>query len=668
LKTAIITYSFVAAVLLLPQAIMAQQKDSVTTLKKVTVASQKKKQPFNAITPAQSLNRQTLQQIDAPSVGDAARFFSGVLVKDYGGAGGLKTVSVRSLGAQNTGVNYDGIPVSDAQTGQIDLSKYSVTFVQSIDLQQANAQTMLQSARGYASAAMLSINTLSFSTEALQQNRWQVGMKTGSFGLWQPAAGVNLVLPKHMAIGAHAEGVFSKGNYPYYIDNGSASLNTRRENAGVRSFQGEINLLKQFADSATWQVKLGSYNSSRGLPGAVIFYNERSVQHLWNSDYYVQSRYRTCFNNNKTGLLVSAKASRSYTKYIDPDYLNSTGGLDNRYTQYEYYLSAALSQSILEHLAISASSDAAYTKLNSNMPGFAWPTRKNFWNSIAFNYAHPLWQLNGNALLTTVNDQVRSGAAANTINKLTPSIAFNGKLTAQSPFMFRLFYKHVFRMPTFSDLYYRLVGNVSLLPEYARQYNAGIVYSTNFKGVLKHLNISVDAYYNSIKNKIVAVPTKNLFVWTMLNLDKVSIKGVDITAEADGAVNERVSWFARLAYTFQHALDVTDPSSVTWKNRIPYTPDHSGSGLASVSYRQWTAGYSFLFSGLRYVLGENNPYNEVDGWGVHDVFVARQLHIKQYTLQVKGECNNLTNQKYDVVRYFPMPGRSWKLSLLFNNL
>lgn len=668
MKTAIITYSYVAALLLLPGALFAQQKDSVATLKKVTVASQKKKQPFTAITPAQSLSRQTLQQIDAPSVGDAARFFSGVLVKDYGGVGGLKTVSVRSLGAQQTGVSYDGIPVSDAQTGQIDLSKYSVTFVQSVDLQQANAQTMLQPARGYASAAMLSINTLSFSTEALQQNRWQVGMKAGSFGLWQPAAGVNLVLPKHLAIGINAEGVFSKGNYPYFIDNGPASLTTKRENADVRSFQGEVNVLKQFADSATWQVKLASYNSSRGLPGAVIFYNERSVQHLWNSDYYVQSRYRKFFNNNTTGLLVSARASRSYTKYIDPDYLNNTGGIDNRYTQYEYYLSAALSQNIWEHVTVAASSDAAYTKLTSNMTDFVYPTRKNLWNSIALNYARSLWQLNGSALLTTVNDQVKTGAAANTINKLTPSVAFNGKLSAQSPFMLRLFYKQVFRMPTFSDLYYRLIGNASLLPEYARQYNAGIVYSTNFKGVLKHLSISADAYYNSVKDKIVAVPGKNLFVWTMLNLGKVSIKGVDVTAEADGAFNERVSWFTRIAYTFQHALDVTDPSSVTWKNRIPYTPDHSGSALASVSYRKWTAGYSFLFSGVRYVLGENNPFNQVAGWGVHDVFVTRQLHIKQATLQIKGECNNITGQKYDVVRYFPMPGRSYKLSLLFNNL
>ncbi|OQP50218.1 hypothetical protein A4D02_26675 [Niastella koreensis] len=654
--------------MLWPAILFAQQQDSVKTLEKVTVGSQKKKQTFTAITPAQSLSRQTLQQINAPTVGDAARFFSGVLVKDYGGVGGLKTVSVRSLGAEHTGITYDGIPVSDAQTGQIDLSKYSVTFVQSIDLQQANAQTMLQPARAYASAAMLSINTLSFSTEALQHNRWQAGLKAGSFGLWQPAAGMNLVLPKHMAIGVNAEGIVSKGNYPYYLDNGTSSTHAKRQNTDVKSFQGEVNLLKQFADSATWQVKLSGYNSSRGLPGTVVFYNDRSAQHLWNEDYYLQSRYRKYFNHNKTGLLVSAKATRSYTRYIDPDYLNNTNGLDNRFTQYEYYASAALSQLIGERLTASASSDAAYMKLNSNMADFVYPTRKSFWNNVALNYARPLWQLNGSALLTTINDQVKSGKAAGTINKLTPSFAFNGKVSAQSPFMLRLFYKHVFRMPTFNDLYYRIIGNVSLRPEYARQYNAGIVYASPVKGVVKHLSISVDAYYNSIKDKIVAIPGKYLFGWTMLNLGRVSIKGVDVSTEADGAFSEQVSWFTRMSYTFQHALDVTDPASATWKNRIPYTPDHSGSALASVSYRKWTAGYSLLFSGLRYVLGENNAYNQVEGWGVHDVFVTRQLHIKQVAMQVKGEVNNITHQKYDVVRYFPMPGRSWKISLLFNNL
>jgi outer membrane receptor protein involved in Fe transport len=213
-------------------------------------------------------------------------------------------------------------------------------------------------------------------------------------------------------------------------------------------------------------------------------------------------------------------------------------------------------------------------------------------------------------------------------------------------------------MPTFTDRYYRLLGNASVKPEYARQYNAGIVYAT------KHLNISADAYYNSIKDKIVAIPGQNLFVWTMMNLGKVQIKGIDVTAEADGRITRQLTWFARAAYTYQQAQDMTDPKSSLYKDRIPYAPDHSGSALASLRYGQWTAGYNLLFSATRYVLGENNPFNELDGFGVHDVFVSKAFR----QVSIKAELNNITNQYYDVIKFYPMPGRSYKISLLFNNL
>jgi outer membrane receptor protein involved in Fe transport len=234
--------------------------------------------------------------------------------------------------------------------------------------------------------------------------------------------------------------------------------------------------------------------------------------------------------------------------------------------------------------------------------------------------------------------------------------------------MLRFFYKHIFRMPTFNDLYYNFVGNSALRPEYARQYNAGITWSRQFRGGIRQFSISADGYYNTIKDKIIAVPNKNLFIWTMLNLGKVDIKGLDITTEVNGNISPAVRFTARIAYTWQQALDMTDPASVTYKNRIPYTPDHSGSGLLSFQYHHWSAGYSMLFAGTRYTLGENNPSNELDGWATHDLFASCLLHLKFFAMTIKGEVNNITDQRYDIVRYFPMPGRSFKIGLLFNHL
>jgi vitamin B12 transporter len=645
----------------------AQSGDSAKVLNKVTVSAQKKKSTFTAVTPLQSLNSETLQQLNAPSVGDAARYFSGVQVKDYGGVGGLKTVSVRSLGAAHTGILYDGVPVSDVQTGQIDLSRYSTTFVQSIDLQQAQLQQLLQPARAYSYGAVLAINTPAMYVNTLAERQWRGGLKAGSFGLWQPYGGIQLPLAKKMSINISSEAVFSKGDYPFTIKNGTATEKSNRQNGDMRSLQGEINLSKLFNDSAFLQVKLSAYHSSRGLPGAIIYFNDRSVQHLRNKDLYFQNRYRRSIAQN-TGWLITGKYTRNYTRYTDPDYLNNNGGLDNRYTQQEVYTGTAIDHRIGDHFTMAASSDVAYAWLSANMPGFVQPVRWSFWNNVALQYNGRLWQLSGSLLLSTVDDDTKTGTAAATINKLTPSLAANLRLGESSPFMARMFYKHVFRMPTFNDLYYNMIGNSSLRPEYARQYNAGLVFSKPFNNAFKHLTIGIDGYYNLVNDKIVAVPNKNLFSWTMLNLGKVDIKGVDVTAEISGQLTGAVSWFTRMAYTFQRAIDITNPSATTYKNTIPYTPDHSGSGLLSLQYAQWSGGYSLLFSSTRYIIGENNPFNQLDGWGTQDAFLSWSKNMKTLRMQLKTSVDNLLNKQYDVVRNFPMPGRSFKISLQLNNL
>ena len=124
----------------------------------------------------------------------------------------------------------------------------------------------------------------------------------------------------------------------------------------------------------------------------------------------------------------------------------------------------------------------------------------------------------------------------------------------------------------------------------------------------------------------------------------------------------------RIAYTYQQATDVTDPASSSYKNRIPYTPDNSGSAMASLTYKYWSGGYNILFSGYRYTLGENDPFNQLPGWVTQDLFISRMFTGKHFTSTIKAEINNITNKYYDVVKYFPMPGRSFKIGITIHNL
>jgi outer membrane cobalamin receptor len=87
------------------------------TLKTVTIFSDRS----NSVTPVQTLNGVALERMNSLSVADAARYFSGVQLKDYGGLGGLKTLNVHSMGANHLGVFYDGIELGNAQNGTVDL-------------------------------------------------------------------------------------------------------------------------------------------------------------------------------------------------------------------------------------------------------------------------------------------------------------------------------------------------------------------------------------------------------------------------------------------------------------------------------------------------------------------------------------------------------------------
>ncbi|HLX92470.1 MAG TPA: TonB-dependent receptor plug domain-containing protein, partial [Puia sp.] len=509
----------------------AQKHDSSALLHKIIISAEKKPAGFKAPVAEQSLSREFLENLNTESVGDAAKYFSGVLIKDYGGTGGLKTISTRSLGAFNTSILYDGITVADAQTGQIDLSKFSSTFVQSLQLDQANPQQLPLPARAYSSASVLSIFSSAFNTANFSQDKWQMGLKQGSFGLWHAFAGLYFPFSGSLVASANLEATESRGNYPYTVNNGMFSEELRRANSDLRSFLGEFNIVKRFDDSSQLQMKCWSYNSERGLPGSTIFFNNNSAQRLADNDIFFQSRFHKKLGI-ATELLVSLKFSSTITGYRDPDFLNNSGGLNDHYYQNEEYTSLAISHGFGANFKASIASDFAVTHLNANIQNFATPTRYSFWNNIAAEYAEKHWQFNASLLNSTFVDHAANETGTINRNQLTPGLAVAYKPASSGPWLFRAFYKFIYRLPTFNDLYYTYTTSVNakLQPENTWQYDVGIVYNNHFNRQLEQLSLSTDVYYNSVRDKIVSVPSVNLFQWTVLNLGRVSIKGIDVAA------------------------------------------------------------------------------------------------------------------------------------------
>ena len=169
-----------------------------------------------------------LQNLSTTSVADALKYFSGVQIKDYGGLGGLKTVNVRSLGSQHVGVYLDGIRITNAQNGQVDLGKYSLSNMESVSLYNANRNERLQSASEYASAA----------TVYMQTRRPDRTMLTGEYGLGSfglQKAKLYFALKNWLFVDGEYQ--HSDGDYKFRFQSASEDTIGRRHNSDITFYR-----------------------------------------------------------------------------------------------------------------------------------------------------------------------------------------------------------------------------------------------------------------------------------------------------------------------------------------------------------------------------------------------------------------------------------------------
>ena len=212
-------------------------------------------------------------------------------------------------------------------------------------------------------------------------------------------------------------------------------------------------------------------------------------------------------------------------------------------------------------------------------------------------------------------------------------------------------------MPTFNDLYYSELGRRDLKPEKTDQYNLGLTYSVSVEKWLPLLSFTADFYHNDVLDKIVAYPNQGIF-WTIINKGKVAIDGMDLTAEATFQPWEEIGIVLGTNYTYQRALDVTDPADRLYNNQIPYTPRVSGSGKGAIETPWVNVSYSLLWSGHRYAVNQNYIENRLPAYADHSISVNHTFKTKKHSIYGSFEVLNLLNTNYEVVRWYPMPGRS----------
>lgn len=617
--------------------------------------------------PAQVLAGQELKRLNVVSVADAVRYFSGIQIKDYGGVGGLKTVNIRSMGTQHVGVFYDGVQLGNAQNGQIDLGRFSMDNMEAISVYNGQKSNIFQSAKDFASAGALYMTTRRPVFDSTKRNNLRLSFKTGSFGTANPSALWEHRFNDNLDAQLSAEYLYTTGRYKFsYRKLDGYDTTEVRRNGDVSAVRAEGGLFGRI-HNGEWRAKVYFYNSERGYPGASVREEPGKFRHedrQWDRNLFAQGSLRRHFGKHYS-LMVNAKYAYDFLHYLsDPREDVSTMYVDNRYHQQEGYLSVANELRIRDWWRASLSADVQANTLSSDMTDFAYPTRLTVLGAAATAIDFERFKMQASLLYTFIHDHTRyAGAAAGDRDEWTPTVIAQYKPLRNEELSLRAFYKRIFRMPTLNDLYYTFIGNKYLKPEYTTQYNVGAVYGRNFRrGIVRRVEVQADAYFNQVKDKIIAMPTSNQFQWTMLNLGYVEILGVDASAQLQWKFGP-VAVNTRLNYTYQEAKDRTDPASEWYGGQIPYIPWHSGSVVVGGVWRDWDLNYSFIYTGERYESRANTPANHAQPWYTSDLSLSRNIRFRRSSLRVTLEVNNIFNQQYEVVQCYPMPGTNFKVKL-----
>ena len=613
----------------------------------------------------QTLKGAELQRLNALSVADALRYFSGVQLKDYGGVGGIKTINVRSMGSQHTAVYYNGVQLGNAQNGQVDLGRFSLDNMEEIQLFNGQKSDIFQSAREFGSAGNVYLTTRKpyFKPDEKVHVRGQ--MRFGSFALANPNIGVDVKLTEALSLTLDAEYVYSDGKYPFryrrVLPTGETAYDTTaiRQNGDVNAVRAEVGLHHYYRTTGFWRIHAYNYYSERGVPGAIVNNVWRNGERLWDRNSFVQAQWQDeWFGRWSTRLL--AKYANDYTHYknYDERLLPS----NNEYTQQEVYLSLANKVQVFNWWDLSLAYDYQYNSLNRlNLlldDGPEFFLRHSHWLSAAtaFNIKEYL-RMQASVLMTAVDRNTP---------RITPGVFFSFRPYPAIDLSINAFYKQSYRYPTFNDLYYTDLGNASLRPELARQHSVELAYRVSHKWLTA--NISASYYYNRVTDKIIAYPKGQQFRWTMLNLGTVKINGVDAKADMSLFLPLRFVLRGRLNYTYQTAIDVTNPNDTYYGHQIPYIPWHSGSVVVGLDWQSkrgdhYGLNYSFIYVGERYSQQENIIYNYVQPWYTHDLSIYGEWGIKRWWLKANLEINNLLGQDYEVIQNYPMPKQNVRCTL-----
>jgi vitamin B12 transporter len=598
------------------------------------------------------LSKDKIQNKLANDLGQILSLLPGLQIKNYGDVGGLKTVSFRSLGAGHTALVQDHASVSTTQSGQADLSSFPVDFIEKLELITLSPTRTQIPIHAKLAGVVVNVESV-HSYVGTNTRNLIIGAQAGSFDQYE---GYLMLQKRARKWAGTLTGKIRSygGSYPYTFLNGNTTVKDRRENNSLLEYFGTASIHFSPNQHHQFQFRVSGNEYQKDLAGAVIFYNSNAAQYL--NGYGLSGSLNHQFKKNRWNVFSSVNYQKNNLQYLDSTYLNSQGYLDSRYYSGQFDIQSQAAYSITENLELLIGSSLIseelkgkslvgnpYRNTSESLIGIEW---KAIGKVLAQIGAQGVFEKRDTTLKSQWN--------------LLPAISWSFDLGSKN--RIGLVYRYTCRQPSFNELYYQQIGNTKLRTEKA--HIASLRYDLTLpfkKGISQTM---IQPFYSYVYDKILAIPTKNLFIWSIQNIGISDAFGVELTELIQKKIKQH-TFGMRVNYTFQYAQDISDAKSPTYGHLLSYSPLHSGSVELDYSWKKLSFFVLGSYLGERYALNQNIPSNLLEGYFLLDAGASYTQPLNRSELTLRLSVNNITNKQYSYINYFVMPGTHFNIRLQY---
>lgn len=576
------------------------------------------------------ISRSEIEKIPGADLQNVIMISPGFFVKDYGGISGLKTVSLRGSASNQVQINLNGNSLNSAQSGSFDLSLFPKNFISNIELSRGGL-----SVEGNNNSVA---GTMNLFIEPIKEKEINLSAAYGSFEMMNFDFNINNKI-LNMPISFFSSYQASEGNFDF-----TNNLNNvrSRENSDFQSINTAIVSEFQLYDFKIIPLIMIKYDD-KGVPGQVL------QDKVLNSE--AKSVRKEIYSSISSSRIVAENTLINFSSgfiFEDFNYSNNDFlAVENNFYGRTFQFNSDIIHKIY-FLTVKAGLGFEFASLNGD---FLDKEVGSYVDRFTYS-AYLTWAYENSGKIFSTD--LIAGVKLNAFDKYAPQFTQNfGVITSINdlPIWFKLNFSRNYRLPSFNEMYYLNYGNSDLSPEESYSANASIVFD-----FLDIFNFEFTAFRIETNNLIVSIP-KSPVEWSAQNIGVAVTNGLEANLKTNFSENFQLSG----AYTLQNAKDKSR-LSLTFDKLIPYIPQEIISGNMFLSAYGFDFSVNLSYSSHRFALPDNSLESLLDNYYEADAFIAYNFNVL-YDFTAKFEVNNFTNQSYQIIKNFPMPGRYFNFSL-----